>query len=235
MYNLINIVDKNGVPFVKSVKDLYISVGMNKGNWSTWYKRNVLGSIFFKENIDYERYSVIVESNETIDFACTLDMGKHLVIQMPTEKAHDYRNYLINYEKNQIKLPSNYKEALIELVKAEEEKERLQLIIIEQKTLVEFADKMLMSKDSVLVRVYAKILNDEGLNIGEKKLYSWFRENGYLNKTNEPYQHYMEYFELKPRTYDTPFGTKTTTTTYIKPKGQLYFFKKIKKYLGVKE
>ena len=79
-----------------------------------------------------------------------------------------------------------YKEALLELIKAEEEKEKLQLVIAEQKPLVEFADKMLGSKDSVLIRVYAKLLNDEGLNIGEKKLYKWFRENGYLNSKNEP-------------------------------------------------
>lgn len=230
---LISINKIDGIDFVGSLRNLYENVGMDLSNWSRWLKRNVEENTFFSVNQDYQLFVTKTNGRDYTDCSCTLDMAKHLIVQMPTEKAHDYRNYLINYEKNQMRLPSNYKEALIELVKAEEEKERLQLIITEQKPLVEFADKMLMSKDSVLVRVYAKILNDEGLNIGEKKLYSWFRENGYLNKTNEPYQQYMEYFELKPRTYDTPFGTKTTTTTYIKPKGQLYFFKKIKKYLGV--
>ena len=100
-----------------------------------------------------------------------------------------------------------------------------------QKPLVEFADKMLGSKDSLLVRVYAKLLNDEGIKIGEKKLYSWFRENGYLNSKNEPYQQYMQYFEMKVSTYDTPFGAKTNTTTMIKPKGQLYFFNKLKEVI----
>ena len=41
-------------------------------------------------------------------------------------------------------------------------------------------------------------------------------------------QQYMEYFEVKVSNYDTPFVTKTNTTTLIKPKGQLYFFKKLK-------
>ena len=144
------------------------------------------------------------------------------------------RKYFIECEKrlkNQVKLPMTYKEALLELIKAEEEKEKLQLVIAEQKPLVEFADKMLGSKDSVLIRVYAKLLFDEGLNIGEKKLYKWFRENGYLNSKNEPYQQYMEYFEVKVSTYDTPFGTKTNTTTLIKPKGQLYFFKELKEVI----
>ena len=150
------------------------------------------------------------------------------------EKGSQARKYFIDFEKklkSQIKVPMTYKEALLELVKAEEEKERLQLIITEQKPLVEFADKMLGSKDSLLVRVYAKLLNDEGIKIGEKKLYSWFRENGYLNSKNEPYQQYMQYFEMKVSTYDTPFGTKTNTTTMIKPKGQLYFFNKLKEVI----
>ena len=149
------------------------------------------------------------------------------------EKGRQARKYFIECEKKlkQIKLPSTYKEALIELVKAEEEKEKLQLVIAEQKPLVEFADKMLGSKDSILIRVYSKLLFDEGIKFGEKKLYSWFRENGYLNSKNEPYQQYMQYFEMKVSTYDTPFGTKTNTTTLIKPKGQLYFFKKLKEVI----
>ena len=81
------------------------------------------------------------------------------------EKGSQARKYFIDFEKklkSQIKVPMTYKEALLELVKAEEEKERLQLIITEQKPLVEFADKMLGSKDSLLIRVYSKLLFDEG-------------------------------------------------------------------------
>ena len=98
-----------------------------------------------------------------------------------------------------------------------------------QKPLVEFADQVLGSQDAILVRVFAKLLHDKDIKLGERKLYSWFKENKYLNKNKEPYQQYMQYFELKENTYNTPFGPRITTTTLITPKGQLYFYNKLKK------
>lgn len=243
MHNLINIVDKNGVPFIKSIKDLYISVGMNKGNWSTWYKRNVLGSIFFKENIDYERYSVIVESNETIDFACSLDMGKNLVLQMPTENAHKYRKYLIDYEKKNplgILLSMN-KESLamtcLQLTTVIKEKDELieqkETQLAEQAPLVTFADTLLKSKSSILIGDFSKILCEDSIKIGEGRLFDWLREKKYLykeNNINKPYQQYLDsgLFEVKTGVVKSAFRDIQTFTTKITPKGQLYFYNKIK-------
>ena len=229
MQELIKVTEENGEQLV-SARELYEFLEV-KSKFADWFKNRV-NKYGFEENQDYIPLSKNLENGgREIDYILKLDIAKELSMVEGNEKGSQARKYFIQCErklKNQIKLPMTYKEALIELVKAEEEKEKLQLIIAEQKPLVEFADKMLGSKDSLLIRVYAKLLNDEGLKIGEKKLYSWFRENGYLNKTNEPYQQYMEYFEVKVSTYDTPFGTKTTTTTLVKPKGQLYFYKKLK-------
>ena len=226
---LIKVTEQNGEQLV-SARELYEKLGI-KERFSVWFER-IIKTLNLLDS-DYRRQTYTSLNNQELqDFLISVDIGKHIAMVSGGENASDIRNYFIMVERAW-NSPEKIMARALQIANHQIETYKQQLEY--QKPLVEFADKMLMSKDSVLVRVYAKILNDEGLNIGEKKLYSWFRENGYLNKTNEPYQHYMEYFELKPRTYDTPFGTKTTTTTYIKPKGQLYFFKKIKKYLGVKE
>lgn len=224
---LIKVTEQNGEQLV-SARELHEKLGI-KERFSVWFER-IIKTLNLLDS-DYRRETYTSLNNQELqDFLISVDIGKHIAMVSGGENASDIRNYFIMVEKAW-NSPEKIMARALQIANHQIETYKQQLEY--QKPLVEFADKMLMSKDSVLVRVYAKILNDEGLNIGEKKLYSWFRENGYLNKTNEPYQQYMEYFEIKPRTYDTPFGTKTTTTTYIKPKGQLYFFKKIKKYLGV--
>lgn len=101
-------------------------------------------------------------------------------------------------------------------------------IIEQQKPAVEFTERLLKSKDNILVRAYSKILQDEGVNIGEKKLYKWMRDNKYLMGNNEPYQSYMKYFVVTERVIHTAFGDKIVKTTKITPAGQVYFFSKLK-------
>ena len=232
MNELIKVTEKNGEQLV-SARELYEFLEV-KSRFNDWI-RNRIEKYEFQENQDFITVTKnLVNGGRETDYVLKLDIAKELSMVEGNEKGSQARKYFIECEKrlkNQVKLPMTYKEALLELIKAEEEKEKLQLVIAEQKPLVEFADKMLGSIDSLLIRVYSKLLFDEGIKIGEKKLYSWFRENGYLNSKNEPYQQYMEYFEVKVSTYDTALGTKSTTTTLVKPKGQLYFFKKLKEVI----
>ena len=111
------------------------------------------------------------------------------------------------------------------------ELETLPLIetIEEQKPKVDFADKLLKTKDNILVREYAKVLSDEGFNTGERRLFKWLKDNKYLMNNNEPYQRYIDNntFIVTVGTIDTPFGSKQTRTTKITPTGQLYLFDKI--------
>jgi phage antirepressor YoqD-like protein len=72
-------------------------------------------------------------------------------------------------------------------------------------------------------------MQDEKIvNFGEKKMYAWLRENGYLNNNNEPYQKYCQYFKLDEGTVNTAWGVKITKTTLIRPKGQVYLYQKLK-------
>ena len=96
-----------------------------------------------------------------------------------------------------------------------------------------FADAVASSKNSVLIGELAKIIKAKGYDIGQNKLFTWMRENGYLMKTgeayNQPTQKSMELglMEIKKSTINNPDGSiRTTTTTKVTGKGQVYFVNK---------
>ena len=99
-----------------------------------------------------------------------------------------------------------------------------------QKPKVLFADAVETSKTSILIGELAKIICQNGVNIGQKRLFQWLRENGYLMKaTNLPCQRYIEQglFEIKESTFQTPDGSvRITKTTKVTGKGQIYFVDK---------
>jgi anti-repressor protein len=93
-----------------------------------------------------------------------------------------------------------------------------------------FCDAVAASKTSCLIGELAKILRQNGVNTGEKRLFEWLRNNGYLGKHGERYnipnQEYIErgYFELKKGTRSGNGGVlHTTITTKVTTKGQIYF------------
>ena len=243
MNELIKIKEVNGVNFISSLIELYLDVGMDKSNWSRWCKKNVVDNIFFSENEDYQTFVTMTNGNETIDYICSLDMGKNLVLQMPTENAHKYRKYLIDYEKKNpldILLSMN-KESLamtcLQLTTVIKEKDELieqkETQLAEQAPLVTFADTLLKSKSSILIGDFSKILCEDSIKIGEGRLFDWLREKKYLykeNNINKPYQQYLDsgLFEVKTGVVKSAFRDIQTFTTKITPKGQLYFYNKIK-------
>ena len=191
---LIRIEKKNGQNFISSLKEVYLDAGMDKTHWSRWYNKNVMENMFFVENQDYQTLAIEANGNETKDFVCTVDMAKHLIMQMPTEKAFAYRQYLINFEK----LPGNYKEALLALVAKEEEKEKLVLTVNTLKTTVaETAEKILIIdslhlEGSVKIGQLSKTLSIKGL--GQNNFFRWLRTEKIFQSNNTPYQTYAEHF-----------------------------------------
>lgn len=143
----------------------------------------------------------------------------------------------IELETNQFRLPQTYSEALRELANSNEQKEKALLelssankTIEENKPKIVFADSVVGSSNSILVRQFAKDLCDDNFNIGQNKLFEWFRKNRYLNIDNEPYQNYVSQglFEVITRSVGSGVDTFTTKTTKITGKGAIYFAKKIK-------
>ncbi|HCQ6363071.1 TPA: phage antirepressor KilAC domain-containing protein [Clostridioides difficile] len=146
-------------------------------------------------------------------------------------------------KEQQPKLPTTYKEALQQLLIEVEEKEQLQLenqekdkVIQLQQPKVLFADSVASSDDSILVGELAKLLKQNGIDTGEKRLFAWLRDNGYLIKRkgedyNTPTQKSVDLkiMETKKRAIYNPDGsTKITKTPKVTGKGQIYFVNKLK-------
>lgn len=109
-----------------------------------------------------------------------------------------------------------------------------QLIIEAQKPKVLFAEAIQASRTSILIGEFAKILKQNGIEIGQKRLFEWLRENGYLIKRkgsdyNSPTQKSMELglFEIKQTPIHHNSGEiSVSRTSKITGKGQAYFIKK---------
>lgn len=106
--------------------------------------------------------------------------------------------------------------------------------IEEMKPKALFADAVATSHTSILVGELAKILKQNGIDMGQKRLFAWLREKGYLIKRqgtdyNMPTQKAMELglFEIKEGSYVNGSGVNITTKTpKITGKGQQYFINK---------
>lgn len=101
-----------------------------------------------------------------------------------------------------------------------------------------FADAVTASKTSILVGGLAKLIKQQGIDIGQKRLFAWMRENGFLIKSgtekNMPTQRAMDMklFEVKEGSFVDGNGVnRITRTTKVTGKGQVYF---VNKFLGVR-
>ena len=99
-----------------------------------------------------------------------------------------------------------------------------------------FADAVMTSEHSILIGELAKLIAQNGYAIGQKRLFAWMREHGYLLKQggsyNLPAQRYVEagLFEIKESSISNPDGSvRITRTTKVTGKGQVYFINKFLK------
>lgn len=121
-----------------------------------------------------------------------------------------------------------------------EAKQKALAQIEQDKPKVDFANAVTASKDCIYIRELAKILTQNGLPVGEKKLYKYLRENNYLIKDrraddyNQPTQRAaeMKIFKVQKTVYETALGKITNSTTLVTPKGQQFFINKFKKYFN---
>lgn len=247
MKELIPIQENNGKKAV-SARDLHAFVDMNT-RFDIWIKRMLEYS--FVENIDYQCLNKNVQmpnggyKSAIDDYALTIDCAKEISMLQRNEKGKQARRYFIECEKiarnaqdGQLALPQTYAEALRKLAQQVEESERQKQIIQEQAPKVLFADAVSTSSRSCLIGELAKIITQNGYEIGQNRLFSWLRTNGYLGINGEyrniPNQRYVEQglFEIKKTTINKPDGTiLVTTTPKVTGKGQIYFVNKFLKVL----
>lgn len=96
-----------------------------------------------------------------------------------------------------------------------------------------FADAVATSHTSILIGDLAKLIRQNGVDIGQNRLFAWLREHGYLigsgDRRNMPTQRAMDLglFDIKERTFQNPDGSvRITKTTKVTGKGQQYFINK---------
>ncbi|MFC4892816.1 BRO family protein [Pseudofrancisella aestuarii] len=139
--------------------------------------------------------------------------------------TNDVINKTLNDPDLMISLLTEYKEAKLQLQQAQ--------------PLIEFANSIGTSAKSISFDTYAKLLANDGIDIGRNRLFALLRKHDYLIKSgedkNNPKQKYIEQglFEVKESVTETVKGIIPTKKTLITGKGQIYFLNKIKELLVI--
>ncbi len=171
---------------------------------------------------------------EITDHILKFDMAKHICMIQRTEKGKAIRQKLIELEK-QVNHRDSY---MIEdpiaraqaWIREQEQRKALEQKNRELQPKALFADAVSASHTSILIGDLAKILRQNGVEIGQKRLFQRLRDEGFLMKSgdsrNMPTQRAMEMglVEIVERTINNPDGSiRTTRTPKVTGKGQVYF------------
>lgn len=166
------------------------------------------------------------------DAEITIDMAKELCMLQRNDKGKQARQYFLQLERDW-NSPEKVMARALQIAH-----KRIHTLTEQAKLdapLVHFAKGVTVSKTSILIFDFAKILRQNGADMGGKRFFAWLRENGYLVKRNGsdynmPTQRSMELglFEIKETVITHSDGhTTISRTPKITGKGQVYFFNKI--------
>lgn len=208
--------------------------------YTKWFER--MCDYGFSKNEDFKAISqkrLTAQGNETtyIDHEISLDMAKHICMIQRTPEGKAVRQYLIDLEKAWNSPEQVYARALkmadVEIAKLKGDNSLLIADNERMKPKEIFADAVATSKTSILIGDLAKLICQNGYQIGQKRLFEWLRDKGYLIKSgssrNMPQQRYVEQglFEVKESNVQNPDGSvRITKTTKVTGKGQVYFVNK---------
>lgn len=205
-----------------------------KTRFSQWVEQNFK---MFQEGEDFTSVvgTTVVNNGavrEIQDYAVTLRMAEHLAMMSKTPKGYEIREYFIQVEKD-FNSPEKIMARALRI--ADNKIHKLEAQMEADKPKVLFANAVSASQTSILIGDFAKLLRQNGLEIGQNRLFIWLRENGFLinrkgDSWNMPTQRSMDrgLFEIKERTHHEPNGTiRISKTTKITGKGQVYFMEKL--------
>lgn len=211
-----------------SARELYEFLEV-KTHFKDWFPR--MCEYGFEPERDFR--SILSKSTggrPATDYEITLDMAKEIAMIQRNEKGKQARQYFIEVEKQW-----NSPERVIArgLIESQKMIENLNRQVIEMKPKALFADAVSSSKESILIGQLAKLIRQNGYDIGQNRLFFWLRENGFLIKSGSRYNHPTQkamdlgLFEVKERTITNPDGSiRITLTTKVTGKGQIYFVNK---------
>lgn len=224
-----------------SARDLHKALGI-KERFSAWFARY---SDCFEKEVDFTGVGKPTSVNNGAeimlsDYSITTDMAKHISMMTKTEKGKEMRQYFIDLEKAWNTPEQVFARALKmadrTIAKLKDTNKSLTEKIEADRPKTIFADAVSASHTSILIGDLAKLICQNGYQIGQKRLFQWMRDNGYLmisgSSRNMPKQKYVEQglFEIKESNVQNPDGSvRITRTTKVSGKGQLYF---VNKFLG---
>lgn len=249
MSDLIKITTKDGKQLV-SARELheFLEIGKVFGAWI-----NDMIGYGFEENVDYTTYwsdskngnaveylgspQKMSAKGYTKEYIITIDMAKELSMIQRTEKGKQARLYFIECEKKlkEVDLKANL---LLAIYNGGQEgiaaSKKLTELEVEEATKpllpkAKFYDEIIDSTTVIGMKEVADILNVKGY--GRNNLFKFLRENGILNRRNEPYRKYIEQglFEIKESKYIVDNEVKIKATTYVTQKGLDYIRKLLNK------
>lgn len=213
-------------------RELYEFLGV-KDNYTDWFKRMI--KYGFDENVDFISFSEKSDKpfggRPQVNHYVKLDMAKEISMLQRTERGKQARRYFIQLEKfwnspeMVTKRALEFQQKKIEVLQLENESLKLKAL---------FADAVDASKTSILIGDLAKLIKQNGIDIGQNRLFQWLRDNGYLiarkgESYNMPTQRSLDLgiAEIKERTHNNPDGSiRISRTPKITGKGQIYFVNK---------
>lgn len=204
-----------------------------KTRFSLWTKQNFK---HFREGVDFTSVVTTTLVNNGAerklqDYALTIEMAKHLAMMSGTEKGYEVRDYFIKVEQAW-NSPEMVMKRALEIANAKVK--ALETANAEMKPKAIFADAVSVSDTSILVGELAKLLKQNGVEIGQNRLFAWLRQNGYLisrkgTDYNMPTQRSMDLqlFKIKETSIQHSDGHVTVNKTpKVTGKGQQYFINK---------
>ena len=238
MSDLIKITTKNGKQLV-SARELHDFLEI-KTEFRKWFPR--MCEYGFTDGKDYTPLIFEHPQNKQpcTDHALTIPMAKEICMIQRSEKGKMFRQYFIEIE-NRWNTPEAVMARALQMANRKIDEIKNANVLLEQKIEADkpkviFADSVSAAKSSILVGDLAKLLKQNGINIGQNRLFEWLRQKGYLIKggssKNMPTQKAAEMglFEVKVSTVNNPDGSiRETKTTKVTGKGQVYF---VNKFLG---
>lgn len=231
--------DSKGTKLV-SARELHEFLG-SKERFSKWFDKMI--GFGFEENTDYTPYQTVHPQNkqDIIDYVLTIDTAKEISMVSKLPKGKEARKYFIECERklneNTPKIPTTYKEALLQLIEAEEAKEQLLLEnaqksqqINEMQPKSDYYDEILKSTDTISI---TQISKDYGIS-GQAMNQLLFKEKVQYKQSRQwlLYAKHQNcgYTKSETISYSTGYGnTKTKLNTKWTQKGRLFIHELMKK------
>lgn len=214
---------------VVSGRKLHEALGV-KTPYDKWFPR--MAEYGFTENEDFSTFlSQSTGGRRATDHILKLDMAKEIAMIQRTDRGKEVRQYFIQVEKD---FNSPEKIMARALLMADKKVHKLEAQIEADRPKVLFADAVSASQSSILVGELAKLLKQNGIDIGATRLFAWLRDKGYLIKRkgrdwNMPTQKSSDLgiIKIKETSITHSDGHITVNKTpLITGKGQQYFINK---------